>query len=68
MNRSYDSAEMQPGKPQSVSHLVIEHTSTYWILFGIPGVDARANIVEFRPDATTEPSRALALNPAAQGR
>lgn len=51
MNRLYAAAEMQQGHPQTVAHLVIEQTSSYWILFGIPEVDARADIVEFRPTA-----------------
>jgi hypothetical protein len=49
MNRMYASAEMQPGHPQTVAHLVIEQTTTYWILFGVPEINARADIVEFKP-------------------
>lgn len=57
MNRLYDKAAMQPGSPQTVANLVIEHSTTYWILFGVPEVDARADIVEFKPLAATESIR-----------
>ena len=53
MNRLYTAAEMQQGRPQTVAHLIIEHNSTYWILFGIPELNARADIVEFRSPAST---------------
>jgi hypothetical protein len=51
MTRLYNNAQMNEGQPQTIAHLVIEQTSSYWILFGIPEVDARADIVEFRHEA-----------------
>lgn len=51
MNRMYASAEMRPGKPQTVAHLIVEHSSSYWILFGIPRTEVHADIVEFRTAA-----------------
>jgi hypothetical protein len=48
MSRLYENAQMQPGRPETVAHLVIEQTSSYYILFGVPEVDARADVVEFR--------------------
>jgi len=53
MNRLYTAAEMQQGRPQTVAHLIIEHNSTYWILFGIPELNVRADIVEFKPGVST---------------
>jgi hypothetical protein len=50
MNRLYVAAQMREGRPQTVAHLVVEQTSSYYILFGIPEVDARADIVEFQPE------------------
>jgi hypothetical protein len=50
MNRLYVAAQMREGRPQTVVHLVVEQTSSYYILFGIPEVDARADIVEFQPE------------------
>jgi hypothetical protein len=48
MDRLYAQAQMSPGAPQTIAHLVIEQTSTYWILFGIPEVTVRADVVEFK--------------------
>ena len=55
MNRLYAAAQLQPGRPQSIAHLVIEQTSSYWILFGIPRIDVRADIVEFVPPRRPPP-------------
>ena len=55
MNRLYAKAEMRPGHPQTVAHLVIEQTSSFYLLFGIPEVDVRADIVEFRPKSRRLP-------------
>ena len=57
MNRMYANAEMRPGQPQTVSHLLIEQTSSYFILFGIPEVDVRADIVQFRPPVPPPPAQ-----------
>ena len=51
INRMYAAAEMRTGQPQTVAHLIVEHSSSYWILFGIPKVEVRADIVEFVPEA-----------------
>ncbi len=48
-SRMYASAQMQPGEPQTPAHLIIEQTSSYYILFGIPKVTVSADIVAFRP-------------------
>jgi hypothetical protein len=62
MTRMYAAAQMRPGKPQTVAHLTVERSSSYWVLFGIPNVDVRADIVQFIPKAKTservKPSRA----------
>lgn len=55
MNRLYGAAEMPPGEPQTVAHLVIEQTSSYYILFGVPEVDVRADIVQFKPGPPPPP-------------
>jgi hypothetical protein len=55
MNRLYAAAEMRSGQPQTIAHLVVEQTSSYWILFGIPEVDARADIVQFKPPVRPVP-------------
>lgn len=65
MNRLYAAAEMRQGEPQTVAHLVIEQTSSFWILFGIPEVDARADVVEFKPEVRPRPGGPLPPEPPA---
>jgi hypothetical protein len=55
MNRMYAAAQLERGRPQTVSHLIVEQTTSYWILFGIPRVDVRADVVEFRPQRRPPP-------------
>ena len=54
MNALYAQSDMRVGKPQTLAHLIIERANTYWILFGIPEVDVRADVVEFKPAAKPE--------------
>jgi hypothetical protein len=49
VSRLYAQAQMQPGQPQTLAHVSVERTSTYFILFAIPKVGVRADLVEFRP-------------------
>jgi hypothetical protein len=49
LGRMYASAQMTMGRPQTVAHVVIERSGSYWILFGIPKTEVHADIVEFRP-------------------
>ena len=55
MNRMYASAEMKQGQPQTIAHLTIEQTSSYWVLFGIPKVEVSGDVVQFRPEAPNGP-------------
>lgn len=64
MNRLYANAEMQTGRPQTVAHLVIEQTSSYFILFGIPEIDVRADVVQFEPEVRPPPPPRPPPNPA----
>ncbi len=66
MNRMYAAARMQPGQPQTVAHLIIEQTSSYYILFGIPKIEVRADIVEFNPELKNKRSAKLSPGTAAQ--
>jgi hypothetical protein len=50
MDRLYSKAEMQSGRPQTLGNVVMEKTSAYWILFSIPRVSVRADVVEFTPN------------------
>jgi hypothetical protein len=56
MNRLYAAAQLQQGRPQTVAHLVVEQTSSFWILFGIPEVNVRADVVEFQPPPKAPPA------------
>ena len=47
MGRFYGKAEMQTGRPQTPGNLIVEKTSAYWILFSIPRVSVRADLLEF---------------------
>ena len=47
--------------------LIVEHSGSYWILFGIPKVEVHADIVQFKPPVATlgkvKPQAALAKPP-----
>ena len=49
MDRLYTKAEVKTGKPQVLGNVVMEKTSANWILFSIPRVSVRADVVEFVP-------------------
>lgn len=49
MNRLYAQAEAQDGRPQTLAHLIVEHSGVNVILFSIPKVTARADLIEFLP-------------------
>jgi hypothetical protein len=53
MDRMYASAQLRPGEPQTVAHLIVEKSTSYWILFGIPKLEVHADVVAFKPTATT---------------
>jgi len=50
MGRFYSKAEMQTGRPQTLGNLIVEKTSAYWVLFSIPRVSVRADLLEFTPN------------------
>jgi hypothetical protein len=50
MDRLYARAQMQTGKPQTLANVIIEKTSSYWILFSLPQYSVRASVVEFVPE------------------
>jgi hypothetical protein len=49
MNRLCAQAQMQTGRPQTLSNLIMERDATYFILFSIPRVRVRADVIEFQP-------------------
>jgi len=51
------SAGISEGKAQALVNLVHEHSSTYFILFGLPKITVRADVVEFT-DGVPVPAKA----------
>jgi hypothetical protein len=49
MNRLYARAEAEQGRPQTLANLIVEKSGVYVILFSIPQVTVRADLVEFIP-------------------
>jgi hypothetical protein len=47
MSRLYSKAGVQQGHPQALANVVHESSSTYLILFSIPKVTIRADLIEF---------------------
>lgn len=64
IDRLYAQAEMQPGKPQTMVNVVIERSSSFFILFSIPQVSVRGDLVEFvRPESALRPGVSGEVNP-----
>lgn len=61
MNRMYAAAEVQAGRPQTFAHLMVEQSGIYVILFSIPKVTARADLIEFLPQETSEYNQAESM-------
>lgn len=53
MDRLYISAEMQAGRPQTLANVMAERSSSFYILFSVPRVTVRADVVEFVPKEST---------------
>ena len=47
MDGLYAQAEIRPGLAQTLANVVVERSSTYLILYSIPRVSVRADVVEF---------------------
>jgi hypothetical protein len=47
MDRLYANANAEEGRPQTLAHLMVEHSAVYVILFSIPKVTTRADLIEF---------------------
>ena len=59
MDRLYAHAEVRPGGAQTLANIVVERSSTYLILYSIPRVSIRADVVEFVTPSPTNPSPPL---------
>jgi hypothetical protein len=49
MNRLYGEAQAEEGHSQTLANMVVEHSGIYVILFSIPRVTVRADLIEFLP-------------------
>ena len=66
MDRMYTRAEAHEGRPETFAHLVVEHSGIYVILFSIPKVTVRADLIEFLPahfEDEDDSSRSMEVHP-----
>jgi hypothetical protein len=47
LDQLYAQAHLRPGSSQTLAHLVVERSADYWVLFSIPEISVRADVVEF---------------------
>jgi hypothetical protein len=47
LTQLYRSADVSVGKPQALVNVIHEQTSTYFILFALPKITVRADVIEF---------------------
>ena len=52
MDRLYAEAGIQAGSSKTLAHVIIEHSSTFWLLFSIPETTVRADVVQFHASPT----------------
>jgi len=64
MDRLYGKAEMQSGKADTLGNIIMEKTSAYWILFSIPRVTVRADVLEFTPGHAAIVIPHMPMNPS----
>ncbi|MDD5269168.1 MAG: hypothetical protein PHO08_18960 [Methylococcales bacterium] len=50
LTQLYRSADVSVGKPQALVNVMHEQTSTYFILFALPKITVRADVIEFIDD------------------
>ena len=53
MDELYAKANIHHGESKTLSHMIVEHSSTYWILFSRPEITVRADVVQFKPKTQT---------------
>ena len=55
LSRLYMQADMELGRSQTLANLIIERNNTYLVLFSLPRISVRADVIEFRPAAIANP-------------
>jgi len=53
MDRLYGGADLQPGHPQTLVNVVAERSTSFYLLYSIPRVSVRADVVEFRKESVS---------------
>jgi hypothetical protein len=46
---------VQPGRAQTLANVLVERSSSYWILFSLPEITVRGDLVEFVTNPATGP-------------
>lgn len=59
MSELYGKAQVEPGRPQALANVVRESGSTYLLLFSLPKVTIRADLIEFTGGNSELPRPAL---------
>ena len=59
MDKLYAKANIHDGESKTLSHMIIEHSSSYWILFSRPEITVRADVVQFKTKTKTPESDVL---------
>jgi hypothetical protein len=54
VDRLYDDAELEPGGAWALANVMIERQARNFLLFGLPRVRVRADVVEFVAESETE--------------
>ncbi len=55
ISRLYKAARVSQGKAQTIVNVVHQNSSTYFILFALPKITVRADVIEFTDYASREP-------------
>jgi hypothetical protein len=61
LSRLYEQAGVQPGRAQTLANMLVERSSSYWILFSLPEITVRGDLVEF---VTNNAARSDCCEPA----
>jgi hypothetical protein len=62
MSRLYAKANVEAGRPQTIANVVHESGSMYLILFSLPKVTIRADLIEFTGPSVENAKQPVALN------
>jgi hypothetical protein len=54
MSETYAKAGIQEGESKTLANLIVEHSGSYWILFSLPEIIVRADVVQFNPKTGTQ--------------